>query len=47
MIEDYELIARTLDEQYQEWLNDASAQAEYHEYLDEVNANIPPYEEAA
>lgn len=46
-LEDYEMLSRSMDATYTEWLNDITAQAEYHEYLDEVNANIPPYEEAA
>lgn len=43
MPEDYELINRSLDEQYLEWLNDAAAQAEYREYLDSVNEQIFPF----
>lgn len=45
-LEDYEMLSRSMDAAYTEWLNDITAQAEYHEYLDEVNANIPPYEAA-
>lgn len=44
-LEDYEMLSRSMDAAYTEWLNDVSAQAEYHEYLDEVNANIPNYGE--
>lgn len=46
-LEDYEMLSRSMDAAYTEWLNDITAQAEYHEYLDQVNANILPYEEAA
>lgn len=45
MIEDYEMLSRSMDAAYLEWLNDAAAQAEYHQYLDEMNANIPNYGE--
>lgn len=47
MDEDYEMISRSMDAAYIEWLNDAAAQAEYHQYLDEMNADVPPYLERA
>lgn len=47
MIEDYEMLSRSMDAAYLEWLNDASAQIEYRQYLDEMNADVPPYLERA
>jgi hypothetical protein len=42
-LEDYEMLSRSMDATYTEWLNDITARTEYHEYLDEVNANISNY----
>jgi len=47
MDEDYEMISRSMDAAYIEWLNDAAAQIEYRQYLDEMNADVPPYLERA
>lgn len=46
-LEDYEMLSRSMDATYTEWLNDITAQAEYRQYLDEMNADVPPYLERA
>jgi hypothetical protein len=46
-LEDYEMLSRSMDATYTEWLNDAAAQIEYRQYLDEMNAVVPPYLERA
>lgn len=46
-LEDYEMLSRSMDATYTEWLNDITAQIEYRQYLDEMNADVPPYLERA